>query len=105
GIDDDEVVPFVSCAVDRGVDVRFIEYMPMAAGEGEGMGGSAFTVPSAALRERVEREWTLEPDDDGATAGPAETHRIAGARSRVGFISAMSNPFCESCNRLRITPE
>lgn len=105
GENDDEVVPFVRYAVERGIEVRFIEYMPMGAGEGEGMGGSTFTVPSAVLRERVEREWRLEPVDGASTAGPADTYRVAGTSSRVGFISAMSNPFCESCNRLRITPE
>jgi cyclic pyranopterin phosphate synthase len=102
---DHEVLPFVRFALERAVDVRFIEYMPMSAGEGEGMFGAPETVPSAVLREAVEAEYLLEADESGSTAGPADTYRVAGSRTKVGFISAMSNPFCENCNRLRVTPD
>lgn len=102
---DREVLPFVRFAVERGLDVRFIEYMPMSLGEGEGMFGAPETVPSERLREAVAAEHALEPEEGSRTAGPADTYRIAGTATRVGFIAAMSNPFCEACNRLRITPE
>jgi cyclic pyranopterin phosphate synthase len=100
-----EVLPMVAFAVERGMDIRFIEYKPMSAGEGEGMFGAPETVPSAVLREAVARQYPLTPDASSATSGPADTYKIDGTRSRVGFIAAMSNPFCENCNRLRVTPE
>ena len=57
------------------------------------MFGAPETVPSAVLREAVEAEYLLEADESGSTAGPADTYRVAGSRTKVGFISAMSNPF------------
>jgi GTP 3',8-cyclase len=105
GTNDFEVGAFVGFAIERGIDVRFIEYMPMDPADLDGISGSTKTVPSAVLRERVSARWRLLPEAGGTSGGPAETYRVAGTGSRVGFISAMSNPFCESCNRLRITPE
>lgn len=105
GVNDHEVLPMLQFSIQNGFDIRFIEYMPMNAGEGEGMFGSTSTVPSAVLRGHVSKYYVLTPEDQGATAGPADTFHIDGAATRVGFISAMSNPFCENCNRLRVTPE
>jgi cyclic pyranopterin phosphate synthase len=105
GLNDHEVLPMLRYAIDLEFDIRFIEYMPMSQGEGEGMFGSTHTVPSAALREFVSKKYSLEPVSWSATDGPADTYLVGGTRSRVGFISAMSNPFCENCNRLRVTPE
>lgn len=105
GTNDHEVLPMVRFAIERGFDIRFIEYMPMSAGEGEGAFGSMFTVPSSLLREHVEKSYELLADELASTSGPADTFQISGTRTRVGFISAMSNPFCENCNRLRVTPE
>lgn len=105
GINDHEVLPMVQYAIERGFDIRFIEYMPMSLGEGEGMFGSPETVASAILREFVSKEYQLTAEGGGATDGPADMYQIAGTNTKVGFISAMSNPFCENCNRLRVTPE
>lgn len=105
GCNDHEVVPMLRFAVERGFEIRFIEYMPMHLGEGEGMFGSPQTVPSAVLREALSSHFELERLPSDTTDGPAETYRVAGTPVKVGFISAMSSPFCESCNRLRITPE
>lgn len=105
GRNDHEVLSMLDYCISRELDIRFIEYMPMSAGEGEGAFGSMHTVPSAILREHVSKRYTLIAEENSATAGPADTYQIAGARTKVGFISAMSNPFCENCNRLRVTPE
>lgn len=100
-----EVLPLLEYAIGRGTDIRFIEYMPLSLGEGEGMFGAPETVASAVLREAVERVYPLTPEPSGSTSGPADTYRVEGTRTKVGFIAAMSNPFCENCNRLRVTPE
>ncbi|MBI3818197.1 MAG: GTP 3',8-cyclase MoaA [Planctomycetes bacterium] len=102
---DHEVLPMLQFSIARDFDIRFIEYMPMNLGEGEGLYGAPETIPSAQLRDHVAKTYKLIPEESSATSGPADTYHVVGTRTRVGFISAMSNPFCENCNRLRVTPE
>jgi cyclic pyranopterin phosphate synthase len=126
GINNDEVAAFARLTLERRVSVRFIEYMPlgdaavMAAGRPaapEEMGpsggcgaqdrGDVF-VPESEVRQAIEAELgpllpvdrSLEPG-----VGPAVVYRLArgNPRGRIGFISAMSAPFCSTCNRLRLT--
>jgi GTP 3',8-cyclase len=75
--------------------IRFIEYMPFGV-------DSRRHVPAATLRERLSIRYTMEPVEKPGTAGPAVYWRIASAGLVVGFISAMSEHFCKSCNRLRL---
>ena len=100
GVNDDEVVSFAELAAELGLEVRFIEYMPMNAGEDR-----SWTVPYQVLLERVGARFSLQPLEPGQDAGPAELYRLAGTSGVVGFIHAMSNPFCARCNRLRVTAE
>ena len=112
GINDDEVVDFARLTMDRPFTVRFIEYMPLgdstlldASGNVEAL-GSPFTVDNALVQHRIEQEQgPLKPVDLSREAGvgPARVFTLPGAKGRVGFISAMSKPFCETCNRLRLT--
>ncbi|MFG0329096.1 MAG: GTP 3',8-cyclase MoaA [Phycisphaerales bacterium] len=106
GMNDDEVADLAALTVDRDWTVRFIEYMPL--------GDSVLTVgdPDAAIvdneiiRARIEAQLgALEPIERASEVGvgPAQVYRAPGARGRIGFISAMSRPFCETCNRLRLT--
>jgi cyclic pyranopterin phosphate synthase len=63
-------------------------------------------VPETEVRDVIERALgPLEPvrRDDEPGVGPANVYRLAGAMGRIGFISAMSEPFCATCNRLRLT--
>ncbi|MCX5662327.1 MAG: GTP 3',8-cyclase MoaA [Planctomycetota bacterium] len=105
GVNDDEVVDFARLSLGRPWTVRFIEYMPL--GESTMIGHSAeATVDNAAVKARIEAACgALEPVDRQSEpgVGPAGVWRLPGARGRVGFISAMSRPFCETCNRLRLT--
>jgi cyclic pyranopterin phosphate synthase len=112
GINDDEVVDFARLTLDKPFTVRFIEYMPLgdstlidASGNLEQI-GSPFTVDSLVLRKRIEQEIGLLTSvnrQSEAGVGPAEVFSLPNARGRIGFISSMSKPFCESCNRLRLT--
>ena len=108
GVNDDEVADFAALSRDRPWTIRFIEYMPL--------GNSRFTVKgfdpndaildNALVMERIaERLGTPEPvnRETEPGVGPASVMRLPGARGRFGFISAMSRPFCETCNRLRLT--
>jgi cyclic pyranopterin phosphate synthase len=102
GTNDDEAVAFARLARDADVEVRFIEYMPLDA---EQRWERAKVVPSSVLRERIDAAFVLTPAN-GDHPQPAAVFRFAdGAPGRVGFISSVTEPFCETCNRIRITAD
>ncbi|MDX1681596.1 MAG: GTP 3',8-cyclase MoaA [Phycisphaeraceae bacterium] len=105
GVNEDEVADFARLTLDRPWTVRFIEYMPL---------GDATLVDDAdtAIVDNVEIRGRIESDlgpvmpvnrDTEPGVGPAEIYTLSGAAGRLGFISAMSEPFCQRCNRLRLT--
>jgi cyclic pyranopterin phosphate synthase len=98
----DEVVDLVRFAVDHGIDISFIEEMPLGV-IGDHDRAEAY-YSSDRIREDLERVWPLVPTTE-TTGGPARYFRIPGAVTRVGFISPHSHNFCESCNRVRLTCE
>ena len=101
GTNDDEVVDFARLARTTGWDVRFIEYMPLDADQAW---ERARVVPSALIREAIAAVHPLVPRTRGPE--PATTFGFAdGAPGSVGFISSVTEPFCDSCNRVRVTAE
>jgi cyclic pyranopterin phosphate synthase len=101
GTNDDEIVPFAGWARDTGYEVRFIEYMPLDA---QRAWERAKVVPAERVLEAIHGAYALVPD--GPTNEPATTYRFAdGAPGRVGVIAAVTKPFCDTCNRLRLTAE
>jgi cyclic pyranopterin phosphate synthase len=122
GTNDDELVDFARLTQDCPVTVRFIEYMPLgdaavmhvsergpAGGCGSQDRGQQAFISESDVRTRIETEFgELIPIDriDEAGVGPANVYRLPGNPSgRIGFISAMSAPFCSTCNRLRLTAD
>ncbi len=109
GINEQEVADFARLTLDRPWTVRFIEYMPLGESTllANGMDtAKLFTVDNARVVARIERELgVLTPVKRSGEpgVGPADIYALPGAIGRVGFISAMSKPFCETCNRLRLT--
>jgi cyclic pyranopterin phosphate synthase len=100
GTNDDELLDFVRLARTTGNEVRFIEYMPLDASKAW---ERSKVVASRELRGLIDAHYPLVGDDDG---GPAVRYRFAdGSRGSVGFISSVTEPFCESCNRVRITAD
>src|SRR5439155_1694581 len=98
---DDEVVDFAGWARTTGYEVRFIEYMPLDA---DHAWERSKVVPAARILEAIDRTYPLE----GAGRGiePATTYRFAdGAPGAVGVIASVTEPFCDTCNRLRLTVE
>lgn len=77
--------------------VRFIEAMPF-----EGTSGVDRHMPSSDLRERLSGRYTLIPDETPRHGGPASGWSVAETGLRLGFISPLTEHFCESCNRLRL---
>ncbi len=99
GINDDEILDLVSFAVERSLEIRFIEVMTTNINVGLDPQERFFS--SEEAREIVEREYELIPAESYLSS-PAQTFSIAGTQARVGFISPLSNFFCARCNRLRL---
>jgi cyclic pyranopterin phosphate synthase len=102
GINDDEITAFAKLSLEKNLHIRFIEYMPV--GMENGWEQKHF-VPTDEIRQHVKAIGTLIelPSDNGS--GPAHMYTIAGAQGKLGFISALSDHFCATCNRLRLTPD
>lgn len=98
----DEVPALVQFALDEGLDISFIEEMPL--GRINEHGRAAEFVSSEELRASIAQHCDLQPvfskQDD---AGPARYWQASGYNSRIGFISPHSHNFCSSCNRVRVT--
>ncbi len=99
GLNDRELVDFALLARDAPVQVRFIEFMPIANEER----WQAHFLPMAEVRARLAALGPMTPVPVGSTAGPAEIWRPAGFRGELGFISPVSAHHCPACNRLRLT--
>jgi cyclic pyranopterin phosphate synthase len=101
GTNDDEVVDFARWARETGYEVRFIEYMPLDA---QHAWERAKVVPGARILEAIGAAYPLRAD--GPDAEPAATYGFAdGAPGKIGVIASVTEPFCDTCNRLRMTAE
>ncbi|MGH2754302.1 MAG: GTP 3',8-cyclase MoaA [Actinomycetota bacterium] len=99
---EDEAVEFARLARTTGYEVRFIEYMPLDA---QDEWSAAGVVPGAEIISRIAAVFPLEPDTDDQPE-PATPYRFAdGAPGRVGVIPSVTEPFCDTCNRLRLTAD
>ena len=99
GINEGEIARVVEWAHGQGHDMTLIEVMPLGEVDGERVD---HYLPLPAVRDRLEQDWTLDdlPDDTG---GPARYVRVQETGGRLGFITPLTNNFCASCNRIRVT--
>lgn len=102
GFNDHEIIDFAELTQKMPVHVRFIELMPIGAGERMSLGGF---ISAEEILNQIKQTYTLEPVEEVLGAGPAKYLRIPGAQGTIGVISAISNHFCNKCNRLRLTAE
>lgn len=102
GINDDEILDFARLTLEKAYHVRFIEFMPV--GENNGWNKDRF-ISTEEIFDRIRALGPLRPAGHNALDGPADRYVLDGAKGEVGFIGAMSNHFCEKCNRLRLTAE
>ncbi len=101
GTNEDELVEFARWSRETGFEVRFIEYMPLDA---EHRWEREKVVPAARILETIDAVFPLEATGHGTE--PATSYRFAdGARGGIGVIASVTQPFCDTCNRLRITAE
>ncbi|MDI6799641.1 MAG: GTP 3',8-cyclase MoaA [Actinomycetota bacterium] len=92
-----DLAAFLEFIKERPIHLRFIEFMTL----GDGV-DPEFFIPSSVIIERVRSLASLVQIESPAGGGPARYFGVKGARGTVGFISAMSDPFCAECNRIRL---
>lgn len=102
GHNHDEVADLVGFAVDKGLDISFIEEMPLGVIESRDRLDVYYA--SDQVLEDLRKAYPLVPVPD-RTGGPSRYWQVAGTGSRVGFISPHSHNFCGDCNRVRLTVE
>jgi len=97
-----EIVPLVAFAVERGMDISFIEEMPLGTIEDHDRAEAYYS--SDQIRSDLEERYTLVPTSE-TTGGPSRYYNISETGTKVGFISPHSHNFCDTCNRVRLTAE
>jgi len=106
GMNDDEIVDFAKTTVDKGWNVRFIEWMPVGTESGLEYRWGDTVVTAEEIREQIELALGgLIPASTSAGSGPARYYRVPGASGTIGFIAPVSEHFCFHCNRLRLTAD
>jgi cyclic pyranopterin phosphate synthase len=103
GLTETEIIPLARFARDRGLELRFIEYMPLDA---EQHWQKDLVLDGAAIRRTLEQEFgPLIPRARPHSSQPSTDFEYAGGKGRIGLINPVSEPFCEACDRLRLTAE
>jgi cyclic pyranopterin phosphate synthase len=103
GITEPEIVPLAEFARQHGMEMRFIEFMPLDA---EGQWDNEQVLSGETIRKMLEeRIGPLVPVAREDASQPATDYQFADGRGRIGFINPVTEPFCHRCNRLRLTAE
>jgi len=101
GVNDHEVLDLAALTINRQWHIRFIEFMPIGNAQ---LFGNQGWVASADLRQRIRDVWGLTEAQVRGN-GPADVFQIPGAKGTLGFISQMSECFCDRCNRMRLSAD
>lgn len=101
GINDDEIPDFARLGREHDYQVRFIEFMPLDA---QGAWSMAAVVPGAEILDRVQAVFPLLPTSPNGHE-PATVHRFADGCGSIGVIASVTEPFCDHCNRVRLTAD
>ena len=103
GINDDEIDDFVKLALLRPLNIRFIELMPSGEEVIKEFKNKFISVQK--IKEKLIKKYLLRPIKISTSNGPAKYFQIEGGKGTVGFINALSQHFCKTCNRIRLTSE
>ncbi|MEB3882581.1 GTP 3',8-cyclase MoaA [Lyngbya sp. CCY1209] len=101
GVNDHEILDLAALTLDRRWHVRFIEFMPIGNGQ---LFGDRGWVASETLRQQIRDRWGLV-ESRVTGNGPADVFQIPDAEGTLGFISQMSECFCDRCNRMRLSAD
>ncbi|WP_456383123.1 GTP 3',8-cyclase MoaA [Persephonella sp.] len=103
GLNEDEALDFVEFGAEYGVEVRFIEMMPIG---GEQINWSEEKVkPLDEIKRKIEEKYGKLIPAISIGSGAARVYKIEKLGSKIGFITPISNPFCDGCSKLRLTAE
>jgi cyclic pyranopterin phosphate synthase len=102
GFNDDELKNMARLSMRYPFHIRFIEYMPIGT---DPMLARNHFISIAQIRKRLERIAPLLPVQRIQQDGPAQRYRFAGAPGEIGLIGSMSNHFCDTCNRMRLSAD
>lgn len=97
GINDDEILDFVNLTRNLNIGVRFIELMPI------GEGKKFTSMKNSEIISFIKQTYELLVNSNESTDGPATYYKIPDFLGEIGFISPLSNRFCDKCNRIRVT--
>ena len=101
GINDHEVLDLAALSIDREWHVRFIEFMPIG---NDTLFNHKGWIDSETIRSQITERWGLQTGTVTGN-GPADIFQIPGAKGTLGFISQMSECFCDRCNRMRLSAD
>ncbi|MFL5327699.1 MAG: GTP 3',8-cyclase MoaA [Gemmataceae bacterium] len=102
GVNESEVVDLTKYAIERGLEMRFIEFMPIGAGPWE----REKVVFAHEILESIEKDiGPLKPAENFDPRAPAMDFQFVDRPGRVGIIASVSRPFCQKCNRIRLTAD
>ncbi|MBW4418366.1 MAG: GTP 3',8-cyclase MoaA [Myxacorys californica WJT36-NPBG1] len=101
GVNDHEVLELAALSRDREWHIRFIEFMPIGNSE---LFDNKGWINSETIRQQVKQRWGLTEAYVKGN-GPADVFKIPGAKGTLGFISQMSECFCDRCNRMRLSAD
>ena len=103
GLVEPDIVPLARFGRERGIEIRYIEFMPLDA---QGVWDRGRVLTASEMIGMLEREiGPLEEVPDSDPRAPATEYRFADGIGRVGFIASVSRPFCLNCNRVRLTSD
>ncbi len=102
GVNDDEFIDFARLTINQPLDIRFIEFMPVGLA---GAGQQEKFISVADIMAMIAPLGELQPIKSQRLHGPARMFKLPGAAGSLGFISPLSNHFCDTCNRLRLTSQ
>jgi len=102
GINDDEILDFARLTLTNPYHVRFIEFMPI--GKNNSWTSDRF-ISADEILDTIRKLGDLKTLEHNSLDGPAKRYKLQGAKGEIGLIGAISNHFCDECNRLRLTAE
>ena len=98
-----ELPQFINFSEGRKIPIRFIEFMPLDKETAERTGEEVIPVPELIKALQELGELVSEPGPEGC--GPSRYYRLKNRKATIGIISALSSPFCDTCNRIRLTAD
>lgn len=100
GFNDDEVVDFIKLTRDNNISVRFIEFMPFSGNKWDMAKVFSFT----EILAEIQKKYSFSKVEDGFNS-TSKAYKVDGFKGKFSIITTVSNPFCNSCNRIRLTAD